>query len=279
MRPGGGWAATPGTGERPRGRRRGLRFPTRPESTSLIFITLPARDEERTIGVLLWKVRKVMADFGRPYEILVLDDASADATPDILERYRAFLPLRVIRPPRPLGYGAAVSRLLAEAVERSSYPKRDVAVTLQADFSENPGDLVSMVKAIEGGADLVAGIPPDNDGALPVRLRLSKAAAPLILGRAYSNAPVSDPLDSYRAYRIVVLKKAFREAEGDRPLASSRGWGANLEILSRTAPYAKRINERPCGGGLPRRGRASRFRALPSLTELVGLRRTPWPAR
>ncbi|MDE0395839.1 MAG: glycosyltransferase [Gammaproteobacteria bacterium] len=245
----------------------------------MIFITLPARDEERTIGVLLWKVRKVMADFGRPYEILALDDASADGTPDILERYRGFLPLRVIRPPRPLGYGAAVSRLLAEAVERSSYPKRDVAVTLQADFSEEPGDLVPMVKAIEGGADLVAGIPPDNDGAVPVRMRLSKAAAPLILGRAYSAAPVSDPLDSYRAYRIVVLKKAFREAGGDRPLASSRGWGANLEILSRTAPHAKRINERPCSGGLARRGRASRFRALPSLTELVSLRRTPWPAQ
>ena len=256
-----------------------MRFSTRPESTRLIFITLPARDEERTIGVLLWKVRKVMAEFGRPYEILALDDASADATPDILERYQEFLPLRVIRPPRPLGYGAAVSRLLAEAVKRSSYPKRDVAVTLQADFTEDPGDLVPMVKAIEGGADLVAGVPPDNGGALPIRLRLSKAAAPLILGRAYSNAPVSDPLDSYRAYRIVVLKKAFREAGGDRPLASSRGWGANLEILSRTAPHAKRINERPCGGGLPQRGRASRFRALPSLTELVGLRRTPWPAR
>ena len=245
----------------------------------MIFVTLPVRNEERTIGVLLWKVRKVMADFGRPYEILALDDASADGTPEILERYRPFLPLHVIRPPRPLGYGGAVSRLLAEAVERSSYPKRDVAVTLQADFSEDPGDLVPMVKTIEGGADLVVGIPPHGDDNVPVRLRLSKAAAPLILGRAYSNAPVSYPLDSYRAYRVVVLKKAIREAGGGRPLASSGGWGANLEILSRTAPHAKRINERPCRGGLPTRGRASRFRALPSLTELVGLRGTPWPAR
>ncbi len=244
----------------------------------MVFITIPARDEERTIGVLLWKLRKVMAEFNRPYEVIVLDDASRDGTPEVLERYRGLLPLHVIRPERALGYGAAVSGLLTEVVKRSSYPKRDVAVTLQADFSEDPGDLVPMVKAIEGGSDVVAGLPPAGRAALPLPRRLSKAAAPLILGRAFARAPVTDPLGGYRAYRVVVLKKALREAEEGRPLASSDGWGANLEILSRTAPHARRIDEAPCTGGLSIGGRESRFRALGSLMGLVNLRGTPWPA-
>ena len=61
----------------------------------MVFITIPARDEERTIGVLLWKLRKVMAEFNRPYEVIVLDDASRDGTPEVLERYRGLLPLHV----------------------------------------------------------------------------------------------------------------------------------------------------------------------------------------
>ena len=243
----------------------------------MVFVTIPARDEERTIGILLWKLRKVMAEFNRPYEVVVLDDTSRDGTPEVLERYRGVLPLHVIRPERALGYGAAVSGLLAEVVKRSSYPKRDVAVTLQADFSEDPSDLVPMVKAIEGGSDLVAGIPPPGGATLPLPRRLSEAAAPLILGRAFARAPVTDPLGGYRAYRVVVLKKALRDAEGGRPLASSDGWGANLEILSRTAPHARRIDEAPCTGGLSGGRRESRFRALASLMGLVNLRGTPWP--
>ena len=243
----------------------------------MIFITVPARDEERTIGVLLWKLRKVMSEFNRPYEVVVLDDGSRDGTAEVLERYMKFLPLHVIQPGRPLGYGPAISRLLTEVVKRSSYPKRDVAVTLQADFSENPGDMVSMVKTIEGGSDLVAGLPPADRATDSLSRRLCEAAAPLILGRAFSRAPVTDPLGSFRAYRVMVLKKALREAEGGRPLVSSDGWGANLEVLARTAPHARRIDEAPRTGGLATRGRASRFRALASLRDLVSLRGTPWP--
>ena len=243
----------------------------------MIFITVPARDEERTIGILLWQLRKVMAEFNRPYEVVVLDDASRDRTAEVLERYRRFLPLRVIRPERAIGYGPAVSRLLNEVVKRSSYPKRDVAVTLQADFSENPRDLVPMVKTIEGGSDLVAGLPPASRVTVSLSRRLSEVIAPLILGRAFSRAPVTDPLGSFRAYRIVVLQKALREAEGGRPLVSSDGWCANLEILARTAPHARRIDEAPCTGGLATRGRESRFRSLPNLMGLVSLRGTPWP--
>ena len=43
----------------------------------MIHICIPAHNEERTIGVLMWKIRKVMADFGRDYRILVLDDATS----------------------------------------------------------------------------------------------------------------------------------------------------------------------------------------------------------
>ncbi|NIQ55975.1 MAG: glycosyltransferase, partial [Gammaproteobacteria bacterium] len=49
----------------------------------MIYISIPAHNEERTAGVVLWKVRQVMSEFGRDYEVLFLDDASTDRTPDV----------------------------------------------------------------------------------------------------------------------------------------------------------------------------------------------------
>ncbi len=245
----------------------------------MIYITIPVHDEERTIGVLLWKIRKVMSDFGRPYEVLVLDDVSRDGTSSVLRRYEALLPLRPIRSDSRLGYGSAIERLLREVVDRSAYPKRDVVVTLQGDFSDDPSDLVGMVKTIEGGADLVAGIPADQEG-VPASIKISRWLAPVIMGRAFSASPVRDPLSGFRAYRVIVLKKAFRAPGGDRPLIEASGWAANFQLLARAAPHARRIEEAAVVATSAKRQRESRFRALPSLRGLMSLRKTSWsPAR
>ena len=244
----------------------------------MIYISIPVRDEERTIGVLLWKVRKVMAAFGRPYEVVVLDDASGDSTPQVLARYDGVLPLHVIRSEKPLGYGSAVELLLREIVSRSSYPKRDIAITLQGDFTEDPQDLVGMVKTIEGGADLVVGSPFLDGRGVPASHRVSRWLAPLVLGKAFRGAPVKDPLSGFRAYRVIVLKKAVQGLDEGRSLVAADGWGANLELLFKVAPYARRIAEAPITADFLRRERTSRFRALPSLYGLLGLRRTVWPS-
>ena len=41
----------------------------------MLYICIPAYNEESTIGVLLWRIRKVLQDFDREYELLVYNDA------------------------------------------------------------------------------------------------------------------------------------------------------------------------------------------------------------
>ena len=78
-----------------------------------------------------------MAEFGRDYEILVLDDASTDCTREVLKGYRSRLPLRILRNDESVGESAGFESLLREAVISTKYPKRDSAVTLRSDFRKN----------------------------------------------------------------------------------------------------------------------------------------------
>jgi hypothetical protein len=249
----------------------------RHRGVGVIYICVPVHNEESTIGVLLWKIRKVMAEFDRGFQVLVLDDASTDETPEVLESYRRAVPLTVIRSDERLGHGRATARLLQEASAATSYPKRDVAVTLQGDFTEDPEALVDMVKAIEGGADLVAGALDDTE--LPRAQRLARWGSRVLLGRVVREAPVSDPLAGFRAYRIIVLRKALRqlEEEGEAHLVTRDGWAGNLELLARTAPHARRVEESPFQMRFQHRQRESRFHPWEAIKAIFPLRKMAWP--
>lgn len=241
----------------------------------MIYFCIPVRDERRTVGLLLWKIRTVMAEFGRDYRILVLDDASTDGTAEVLERYRPHLPLDVLRVDEPVGAVRAQERLLRQAVRATPYPKRDVAVTLQGDFTQHPDDVVEMVKIIEGGADVVSGVQEGARGEAPRRVRLARWLAPIVLGETYRGAPVADPLCGFRAYRIIVLKKALREVS-EGPLVTRSGWAGQVELLERVVPHARRVEEVPLRIRYDLRRRDSRFRPFRTLRDLVGLRGRRW---
>ena len=216
-----------------------------------------------------------MLEFGRDYEVLVLDDASTDGTSGVLDRYRRVLPLRILREDRRVGYPGAVERLLREALARTSYPKRDAAIVIQADFSENPDHMVPLIKAVEGGADIVAGAVQMNGSASPRAARVVRLMAPWVLGSAYGGAPVSDPLTGFRAYRLIVLKKALADF-GDKSFLTTDGWASNVELLGLVAPHARRIVEAPLELRYDEDGRPSRLSAIRTLRGLLRVRRERW---
>lgn len=245
----------------------------------MIYICLPVHDEARTIGPLMWKLRKIFTDpdFRRDFKLIVLDDGSTDGTLEVLNRYRTSLPLTILRSDEPVGYGRAVDRLLRTALEETPYPKRDAAVVLQADFTEDPSYIVDLVKTIEGGADIVSGVRSPLEEPAPKNLRWARRAAPFVLGRVHREAPVEDPLCGFRAYRLIVTKKALRDDE--RPLCSSpEPWVASVEVLARLVPHARRVEETPLALRYALQSRPSRFRAMRALRELLRLRGgRPWP--
>jgi dolichol-phosphate mannosyltransferase len=241
-------------------------------SEFVIYICIPAHNEERTAGVLLWKIRQVMLDLKRDYLVLFLDDASTDRTLEVVQPYARVLPLEIVRNEQCVGHGASLERLLNLAVERCAYPKRDVVVTLQADFTEEPLAIPGLVKRIEGGADLVVAAQRSNGRATPLALRWLRHGLHL-LGRRYTlPAEISDPLSGLRAYRVGVLKRALKEGDG-APLIRHNGWAGGIELLAAVAPYTRRVEETISEARYDRRSRRSRLSIWRAARDYFGLLR------
>lgn len=234
----------------------------------MLHICIPVHNEAPTVGVLLWRIRQVLQEFPREYQVIVHDDGSTDATAETLEPYARVLPLTILRSETRRGYAPTLDALLRYVARKTRYPRRDAAVVMQADFTDQPEHLPELVKRFEGGADVVvAEQVREHDRTAPVAVRRLRRVAPWVL-RPFVRVPgVRDPFGSYRLYRIAVLRDLIREG-GDRPLVSAEGWAGNVELLLRASHVARRVETVELAPRYDLRPRESRVRPWPDAVNL-----------
>jgi glycosyltransferase involved in cell wall biosynthesis len=225
----------------------------------LLYICIPAYNEAPTVGLLLWRLRSVMQEFAREYEIVVYNDGSTDATAETLKSYEEVLPLTVLSGEVHRGYGHALGALAREVSRRTRYPRRDAMLTMQADFTDRPEDLPELIKRFEGGADIVVS-ERQPTSAWPGPARLLRRLAPIVT-RPFVDVPgIADPFGTLRIYRISVIRDLVKDSS-DTELFKTDGWAANIEFLVRAGKHSRRIET---VSGSPRyelRPRPTRVRA------------------
>ena len=115
-----------------------------------ISAVLPAYNEEANLEGTVRALAPVLAQVAADYEILVVDDGSADRTAEIGRRLAEEFPhVRLLRHERNRGYGAALRTGFAAA-------RKEWILLLDADGQFLPGEVERFVPPAPG-ADLVLG--------------------------------------------------------------------------------------------------------------------------
>lgn len=122
-----------------------------PRNTLLLSVLIPAYNEEKNIVPTIRSLAEELRAEGIPFELLVVNDNSKDATPQVVEAARAEFPeVRLVHNHPPGGLGRAIRCGL-------QHYKGEVLAVTMADLSDSPKDAVQCYRKIEQGYDCAFG--------------------------------------------------------------------------------------------------------------------------
>jgi undecaprenyl-phosphate 4-deoxy-4-formamido-L-arabinose transferase len=157
-----------------------------------ISLVVPVYNEESTLEEVYRQAVAALEGLGRPYEVILIDDGSADGTWAIVERLNDADPhVRGVRFKRNFGQHPAMHAGLVRA-------RGDIIVTMDGDLQNSPADLPKLVAAVEAGSDVASGRRRGREDAwgrtLPSRL-INRML------RGFTNVDIADFGCAFNAYR------------------------------------------------------------------------------
>lgn len=205
-----------------------------------ITVMLPAYNEEKDLPGLLERIQRAL-DGWADYRILVVDDGSRDRTAQIVRDAATKMPAELIQHSQNMGLGAAMRTGLKAAAQSS-----DVVVTLDADNSQDPELIKTMVERLGEGFDVVIASrfqPGAQEiGVPPFRIFLSHFSSAGI--RTLVHYPgVRDYTCGFRAYRAEALRNLINIFGNN--FIRENGFSCMFELLLNLRTLRARVSEIP----------------------------------
>ena len=212
----------------------------------MLWIIIPAYNEERDLPPLLPKINQVLLSKDISHRIVVVDDGSIDNTPSILEGFKSTLSVDVVRHPINRGLGET-ERDGFEFVAMNANPE-DLIVRVEADNTHEPDYIVDLIAKLDEGYDVVntSRFQPGGGqiGVDGYRAVISRAAN-LFMQLIFRIPGIRDYSCGYRAYRVQVVQDAIHVFGNSFVQLRGLGFTSTLETIVKLHLLGCRFAEVP----------------------------------
>ena len=117
-----------------------------------ISIIIPAYNETESLPVLCDEIFEVMKNITNNYEIIIVDDGSADKTPAVIENLFRDNPEYIIGISFRTNFGKAAALKAGFKEARG-----EIIITMDADLQDDPKEIPNFIAKMNEGYDLVSG--------------------------------------------------------------------------------------------------------------------------
>lgn len=168
----------------------------------MISIVVPVYNEERGVENNLKTITDFMEGYNKDYEIIVVDDGSADNTASIVESLAGKnKKIGLVKHEKNAGVGAALRTGLKSS-------EGEIIISVDSDLTYGPENFPALVKALEeNDADIVIGTPfvKGFDKEIPFLRRVLSRGANFV-DKIVFGLNFSTPTCIFRAWRKKVAK-------------------------------------------------------------------------
>lgn len=198
-------------------------------------VVIPAFNEARRLPPYLDDVVAFFEGRGEAYEVIVVDDASTDDTPSVVQaRAREVTSVRLLRLPDNAGKGAAVRAGMLAA--RGAY-----RLFADADGATPIAEVKRLEPALLAGADVVIGSRVLVDPSVSVTARPHRVAAGRVFNWLVARLGLRSVADAQCGFKAFTADAAERLFGG----LQTRGFGFDVELLLTAQVAGYRIVEVP----------------------------------
>lgn len=210
-----------------------------------IYVLLPAYNEAEALKALLPDIYHATDLVPANVHTIVVNDGSTDATAECAQWAPQGMEIEVINHPENRGLAGALITGI-EHVLATSKSDDDILVGMDADNTHPPESIPKMIGMIWGGQDIIIASryqPGSVQKGVPRFRRFLSWGARRLFSLLLPIKGVRDFTCGYRAYRIGVLREAWRRTGGK--VITSEGFACTDEMLFVLAMLTNKINEIP----------------------------------
>tara|TARA_B100000315_G_C14543657_1_gene572167 strand:+ start:565 stop:1308 length:744 start_codon:yes stop_codon:yes gene_type:complete len=211
----------------------------------MIYILLPAFNEEDGIERLLERIHRIQESFDLKLKVIIVNDGSMDNTRIVIESFKDYLNIEII----DFETNRGIETVFYEGFKRInelSIDNKDVCITMDSDNTHNPYYLISILERLKKSSEIVIAsrfLKGGGMSGVPFYRRILSNAASYLMIKFVGIPGVTDYSTFFRGFKISAIREALKKYGKD--FISGEGFSCQVTMLIKLNKMGYKFEEVP----------------------------------